>query len=1461
MERSNFDFMQELNSELASIARLAEDSIWNNPRATLTQGRLFGEHLSKIVSVQEKVEPVYAIKQTERLHRLLREGLIDNRVLDKFEWLRRNGNTAAHVSEEVHVDLALTAHRHMFELASWYAELYGAVDQHISAYQMPFKSTPSSQEVHVKSELDPGLIEQMIADKLEAKLLPTLDEKFRYIQESIEKLAESKEMGMNQRPEESDLAQLQAAETMAHDKTDVNGKVKQLTSDKIEIGECLKKYDLEVIDKRPYGGALWIVGGWGLKEKLWKWKPHGLHFRFARNGSQSTSRRPAWFLLGKNPSAERWVSLDDEVKPTHTIQPNFTEAATKTFATTLVDEENTLPQPVHEVMNKYPIINSPDVISDQYQHTCNIEEDAVDDTKHDTESVQDTVWIPEHLKQRYIRDFASQRLIDLSDELGAVTFGDWNEYRLLQLYANQPKLLHDIMVQLWFFGFRFTGKLGRFLKLEHENDEPTIGMLQENIPLSEMLEPSVCRLLQRFGITRSEQLSGVPISSLSWLLRGQHNETVNRLRSIEKQEDEISSVHSSDPAKLMFRMGSAEINLPDQFREFRIDELPFQGCNALLQGIQEYWNISYLGELPEDLTVLPSRIKGVGSTALSKFVTQLKELGTTIQFPFHAAGLSVSKHIPQSSNLRVSETGTISWKEKLLEVTDMEYHIRLDEQSFTSIRKLLLVLQEKEINTIGQLPYRLEQLLAYDGVGQSAVQKFYDQLHELLFQYKQNAAEEAQWNKLNDNERMMQSIESIQHAWKAWLNGADSTRGNQRSLKILKFRWKAKQEGRKVTLEGMGQWLGLTKERVRQIIASQLSKLHRDTQKIEKAIKDTCMKQDGFYYYPMKTSESLEHYLIVEVLETVHLYYLEAYGWWTSRLPNEIEELQEKLKKELNKAFKGTRIAQDMLDERITYFNQKAHVPIPLLQQFAKEHVRNADDSTFILINSKKQDIVEMVLRQYPEGVEVYKRASELLLKANDILPQGFEKEREFTSVLSRDEFADIGYLWGRGTYIHHSYVYPDKELIREVSNTAELLLNKRSPISVGKLYAQYELKLCRAGVPNEYALYTLLRKYGTATLQLRKFPHIWHESDGFQVNNAEMIKSYIRELNHPVTNEELKQEFVTNRGWKYFTVDYNLATDPDFVRVDYGVISLREFYIVEENVIAQLYDKLKELTLRLPVIHMNLLFEEMKNLCSSYGIDTPYLLYDLLRAKEDSEFLFVRYPLVALANQEWEDISLQTITEQYILEQGAEVPREQVWNWLIEEVGARESTLDLVLSSSQDIFYYTRGKYGEYIHRDNLEWTVHKESQLLTWVDSCLASALEEGRPYISAIELLVPNRLPELKNNLEWSEDLLIDILKKSKSVRLIGSYDAIIAPLGSSFIQNESDFVTHILEKYFGGDALFRDLHSKLAELKYSKDGQLLIETESAIEQEKTSIRVVDGRFILDKQCMQLNNSMRR
>ncbi|WP_052416081.1 DUF4145 domain-containing protein [Paenibacillus sp. FSL R5-0912] len=307
---SLFSFLEEAHNGLSVLAVEAEEAVWSNPRATLTQGRLFSEELAAIVSKQENLENVFALKHHERIHKLSREGILPEEIKTSFEWLRLSGNQASHDVKSIPIELAFTAHRHIFALASWYVESYGSLEIETPAYQMPLQPSKSRPDL-APNEFVSEQLGQLLNEQIETKLLPTLTEQFKFLHDSISKVAGSLDEWTRQKPvavEESNLNGGMPAPAKVSNVAELieSPDIKV----RLEIGNYLVSRGLSTIDKRPNNGALWVIGGWELKDELFPLKDQGLYFKFARNGSQSTKRQPAWFLTGKDPSAERNLSLN-----------------------------------------------------------------------------------------------------------------------------------------------------------------------------------------------------------------------------------------------------------------------------------------------------------------------------------------------------------------------------------------------------------------------------------------------------------------------------------------------------------------------------------------------------------------------------------------------------------------------------------------------------------------------------------------------------------------------------------------------------------------------------------------------------------------------------------------------------------------------------------------------------------------------------------------------------------------------------------------------------------------------------------------------------------------------------------------------------------------------------------------------------------------------------------------------
>ena len=58
----------------------------------------------------------------------------------------------------------------------------------------------------------------------------------------------------------------------------------------------LAQEGLEIIDKRPQGGTLWVVGSAELASFFKELQTHGFNFVFMNRGGRAVKRRPSWYL-------------------------------------------------------------------------------------------------------------------------------------------------------------------------------------------------------------------------------------------------------------------------------------------------------------------------------------------------------------------------------------------------------------------------------------------------------------------------------------------------------------------------------------------------------------------------------------------------------------------------------------------------------------------------------------------------------------------------------------------------------------------------------------------------------------------------------------------------------------------------------------------------------------------------------------------------------------------------------------------------------------------------------------------------------------------------------------------------------------------------------------------------------------------------------------------------------------
>ncbi|HFR4184946.1 hypothetical protein K9840_13330 [Bacillus pacificus] len=1420
-----FSFLQPKYKKLADVAEALEKQVYNDVPSALSKARLFAEKLAKYVMEMEDINVYYEMKHVEVIHKLYREGILNEEMHFRFEWIRKMGNKAVHEANFGSVEDALKAHKLTYDLAVWFMELYGDVNFKAPAYVSPKAVT--EQAVNTDD------IKQTVAETVEKSLEKTLEAKFREMQETLLKLTQEQQKEKEvvqvvteqkeQEPviEEEVSVKEEVQEPVIKEKTlakEETTKAEILEED-FDLISYLQSHDVEIIDKRSAGGSLWLVGGWELKEVLDPLKPRKIYFRYTAKGGRVTKRKPAWFLMG-----------------------NYSDGPKK--------KESTPKKEVEEPKQ----VDMPKEIEKEK------EKEVVQQVVEKREVTDQQLIVPSRLVELCMNEYEGSPVYTFGEHFHLDTFGEIKEDHLRDWYRKDKQAFYDLAVQLWFLGCEYQGNLAKLINLPHEQERVLIEVnTTRNEALSEKLPQHLTELFAKFGVRNIKQLHGLPVFAVRWLTAEAFDEFLNCLKHEESDTDDdspSSSVEENTQSQHEFEeelqnedgfivcMGTECVEIPASMRNIEITLELISGCNTLVKQLRKNMGIHVIGNLPKDILPLREQLRNVGPKMMEKFFSQLGQMGR-----------------PKKIEVVVEPIG-IQGEEVLLNGERVAIPLSLQKESleygdFLSCPSLIEKLHEAGIHQYKQLPLDLQELRKFQGVGDSAVKRFLQHLKEKAEVAEKREQEESFYATMTADERVQYETDQLKEMLQEMIEtGSIHTKLkiNEKALAIMRERYEGTLNGKRPTLEETAQNHDVTRERIRQIVKNSVGKIKMKAEVWFQLFRNKLEANRNFMENDIFTENTFYEYLVLEMLELEDINICFDNQFFTTLTRNELQDFDRQISNIFSERLKGKLLEEEQYEEMIENVATELEVSPFIVRNTCNEIMRQTDQNQYVLAKAKKIDVAEIVLRQFPNGAEVYKEYEMLNEKANEIMPNSFHGERDFPAICTRDESSDTIYLWGRGIYIHSSFVKPNIELIETIAKEAADKLEKKPVITVTYLFDQYEDVLLENDVPTEYALYTLLRHYGSDHIALPKFPKIIQIGDTGSIRNADLLSDFIRSKGHEVSTKELRDEFIVNRGWKPFTVEFTLSSTQDIIQSNYGEYTLLEFYEqmpvhIFDPIIKRINEKLEEI----PQFQINGIFKEFESYCIANGIHTNYLLYYLLRSKCDDHFMLPRYPHIVKIGSELETVSIKTLVEDYILEQGYEVSREEVMDWLVNELGARENAFDIALQLSDRIFYYTRGQYAEYVHEMTIGWNAEKQLELKNVVLDVLAREQQINDKNFIQVEHCLSENLPELDGGLSWTIDLFADCVKRDKEFILLGSRGTIIVPRTSS-IQSETDFIQYVLVKEFGGSAKMRDVKKKLMQYGFSADGELLFETETLLADGKAPF-VQIGDEIISKHLVEV------
>lgn len=406
---------------------------------------------------------------------------------------------------------------------------------------------------------------------------------------------------------------------------------------------------------------------------------------------------------------------------------------------------------------------------------------------------------------------------------------------------------------------------------------------------------------------------------------------------------------------------------------------------------------------------------------------------------------------------------------------------------------------------------------------------------------------------------------------------------------------------------------------------------------------------------------------------------------------------------------------------------------------------------------------------------------------------------------------SDVALLWDRGTYIHRHYVDPPLGLIRTVEADAIERLEEGVPVlSVNGLFQKYQPRLQRDGVPTNGALYSCLKISGNPRLTYTRYPYIMlAENAAKRPTVFSVLEDFVREHEEGISATEIEDYLVSDLGvsdrLKY---NYMYGT-PNVIQIDTGIHMHLDNLSVDPVRFRSVSDYVDQLLANVEQLSVDKVFNDKRVTCNVLGISTPVMLYSLLQIYCNDRYWLPRYPIIARDNATGEIGVYAHITD-YLREANAPCSTDQLHAYFVEELGFKPGAVHNAKYCEGVIQY----AYGTVVHMDALEWTAEKQERIEEIALTHLHGQLLFDRPYGLIDHIYESRLLPPLPSCAPWTPTLLGELLCSAGNFRIIGTArNAFVQIPNDDGIEDLQGLVCRLLDSEFGGAASLEEFETYL------------------------------------------------
>lgn len=358
--------------------------------------------------------------------------------------------------------------------------------------------------------------------------------------------------------------------------------------------------------------------------------------------------------------------------------------------------------------------------------------------------------------------------------------------------------------------------------------------------------------------------------------------------------------------------------------------------------------------------------------------------------------------------------------------------------------------------------------------------------------------------------------------------------------------------------------------------------------------------------------------------------------------------------------------------------------------------------------------------------------------------------------------------MWGRGVFIHKNHIQVQRRILSSLRDLLLLRLRTVPFVALHGLFDELRVTLTKAGIPNEYALCTVVSLY-LDDVHVDRYRYVHMKKPPENIAIGPYIEQWVLEQDGEVKTSDVERWMLENVGIRKSLVRMSLSKL-------HNIIATRKGHCVHIDNTGLAADALDPLLrwveaklVKHSHIGVGLLFKEQRVTCFRLGIRSERMLYSVLRHFFSREFDCSRPPHI----RRQDESSLKTLPEAlsgYVREQGTIVAVEECIEQFAKR-GYSPGQMRARLPACPDIVsYYT----GCVVHLNTIGWSGEHSEQLRQVLSGALALRRKCGHLMGDLQEVydLQEDRLPALATGFAWTRELLASLTSRCEDVKLLGN-----------------------------------------------------------------------------------------